>query len=72
MDPVLRELLIQRIAELAPGSRFNLPALLANEWPNQAGVARQLGRQFRAHLVDFEGTIDAGRDNENLRWYQKL
>lgn len=53
------------------GSLFNLRDLLGDEWPNDAGAARKLGRDFRAQLGEFEGVIDEGRDNENLRWYRK-
>lgn len=67
----LRAIIAQRIAELEPGSRFNLRDLLGGEWPEEQGAARQLGRDFRAHLPAFPGVEDEGRDGENLRWYRR-
>ena len=71
MNEAFREMITQRIAALAPGTRFNLRDLLGDEWPERAGEARQLGRDFRAQLNEFGGVADEGRDNENLRWYRK-
>ena len=54
----LRAIIAARIAELEPGSRFNLRDLLADEWPQEQGEARQLGRDFRANLAAFPGCCD--------------
>ena len=67
----LRDQIAIRIAELPNGSRFNLRDLLGVLWPENAGEARQLGRDFRGNLGDFPGVEDAGKDDENLRWYLK-
>ncbi len=71
MNQYFRELITQRLDVLALGSLFNLRDLLGDEWPNDTGAARKLGRDFRAQICEFEGVIDEGRDNENLRWYRK-
>lgn len=67
----LRPVITQRIDALHRGERFNLPELLGAEWPEDAGTARQLGRDFRANLHAFPNVEDAGKDDENLRWYRK-
>ena len=67
----LRPVIARRIDALPRGARFNLPELLGAEWPANAGIARQLGRDFRANLHTFPDVEDVGKDNENLRWYQK-
>lgn len=67
----LRGQIAVRIANLPNGTRFNLRDLLDGDWPEDAGNARQLGRDFRRNLANFPNVEDAGRDNENLRWYLK-
>ena len=67
----LREQISIRIEDLPNGTRFNLRDLLDGIWPEDSGSARQLGRDFRSHLADFPGVEDAGKDDENLRWYFK-
>lgn len=64
-------IIAQRIKDLPSGCRFNLRKLLGAEWPEDAGSARQLGRDFRENLHKFSGVEDAGKDDENLRWYYK-
>ncbi|WP_432256244.1 hypothetical protein [Limimaricola sp. AA108-03] len=71
MNEYYRQLITEKLEMLAPASRFNLRELLGHEWPNDAGAARKLGRDFRAQIADFHGIADEGRDNENLRWYRK-
>jgi hypothetical protein len=67
----LRELIALRIQDLPGNSRFNLPDLINEQWPEEAGAARQLGRDFRANLHAFPEVEDDGKDDENLRWYRK-
>lgn len=67
----LRAIIVARIGELEPGSRFNLLDLLADVWPQKQGAARQLGRDFRANLATLPGVENEGRDGENLRWYRR-
>lgn len=67
----LRAIIAARIAEREPGSSFNLRNLLADEWPQEQGAARQLGKDFRANLAAFPGVEYEGRDGENLRWYRR-
>ncbi|RJL22156.1 DUF1413 domain-containing protein [Paracoccus siganidrum] len=67
----LQDQIAIRIADLPNGTRFNLRDLLGAAWPEGAGDARQLGRDFRQNLPNFPGVEDAGKDDENLRWYLK-
>lgn len=67
----LRAIIAQRIDGLPHGQRFNLRDLIGEDWPEDAGAARRLGRDFRANLHAFPGVEDAGKDDENLRWYYK-
>ncbi|MCV2895006.1 hypothetical protein [Lentibacter sp. XHP0401] len=67
----LRAIIAERIGNLEPDSRFNIRDLLGNEWPEEQGSARQIGRDFRANLATFPGVEDEGRDGANLRWYRK-
>jgi hypothetical protein len=67
----LREIIAQRIEEREAGNPFTLRELLHAEWPDNPGLARQLGRDFRKNLNAFPDVADVGRDAENHRLYRK-
>ena len=71
MNEAYREKIMQRIEALTPDARFNLRDLLGDEWPEQSGEARQLGRDFKNQLNDFEGVAYEERVSANLSWYRK-
>ncbi len=66
-----RERIVGRIEELQADEVFNLRDLLGDEWPQNPGNARSLGREFRQGLHIFPTVADEGKDDENLRLYRR-
>ncbi len=71
MFEALKQIIAERVEELDTNERFNLRDLLGEDWPEDQGSARQLGRDFRANLQEFPRVEDEGRDGENLWWYRR-
>ena len=66
--------LIDRVADLPAGTRFNIKSLFGVEWTMSRGVKLNLGKTYynrvRAGVVT--NVKIHGKDSSNVMWYEKL